>query len=212
MHTQAIDQNGTDLFKVKETICPDYEVKFSEARISQEELNWYYNLSDATINIAGNEGFGLVTAESVMAGTPIIVNVTGGLQDQCAFTLDGKELTAEDYVEIGSLHDWRVWSDKVEHGEWVKPVFSKVQTLVGSVPTPYIIDDKVDIYDTAEAIKYWYDIPKKDRKKRGLAGRKWMLNEGGLNHTNMCKTLSDGMETAFQNWKPKERFGLYKLK
>ena len=212
MHTQAIDQNGTDLFKVKETICPDYEVKFSEARISQEELNWYYNLSDATINIAGNEGFGLVTAESVMAGTPIIVNVTGGLQDQCGFSLDGKELTAEDYVEIGSLHDWRVWADKLEHGEWVKPVFSKVQTLVGSVPTPYIIDDKVDIYDTADAIKYWYDIPKKDRKKRGLAGRKWMLTEGGLNHTNMCKTLSDGMETAFQNWRPKDRFGLYKLK
>ena len=212
MHTQPVDQNGTDLFKVKETICPDYEVKFSESRITQEELNWYYNLSDATINIAGNEGFGLTTAESVMAGTPIIVNVTGGLQDQCGFTLDGKELTAEDYVKIGSLHDWRVWADKLEYGEWAKPVFSKVQTLVGSVPTPYIIDDKVDIYDTADAIRYWYDIPKKDRKKRGLAGRKWMLNEGGLNHTNMCKTLSDGMETAFQNWKPKERFGLYKLK
>jgi glycosyltransferase involved in cell wall biosynthesis len=212
MHTQAVDQNGTDLFKVKETICPDYEVKFSESRISQEELNWYYNLSDCTINIAGNEGFGLTTAESVMAGTPIIVNVTGGLQDQCGFTLDGKELTAEDYVKIGSVHDWRVWADKLGHGEWVKPVFSKVQTLVGSVPTPYIIDDKVDIYDTADAIRYWYDIPKKDRKKRALAGRKWMLNEGGLNHTNMCKTLSDGMETAFQNWRPKERFGLYKLK
>jgi glycosyltransferase involved in cell wall biosynthesis len=212
MHTQPVDQNGTDLFKVKETICPDYEVKFSESRISQEELNWYYNLSDATINIAGNEGFGLTTAESVMAGTPIIVNVTGGLQDQCGFTLDGKELTAEDYVKIGSLHDWRVWADKLGYGEWVKPVFSKVQTLVGSVPTPYIIDDKVDIYDVADAMKYWYDIPKKDRKKRGLAGREWMLNEGGLNHTNMCKTLSDGMETAFQNWRPKDRFGLYKLK
>jgi glycosyltransferase involved in cell wall biosynthesis len=212
MHTQAVDQNGTDLFKVKETICPDYEVKFSETRISQEELNWYYNLSDVTINIAGNEGFGLTTAESVMAGTPIIVNVTGGLQDQCAFTLDGKELTAEDYVKIGSVHDWRVWADKLGHGEWVNPVFSKVQTLVGSVPTPYIIDDKVDIYEVADAMKYWYDIPKKDRKKRGLAGREWMLNEGGLNHTNMCKTLSDGMETAFQNWRPKDRFGLYKLK
>ena len=212
MHTQPVDQNGTDLFKVKETICPDYEVKFSESRITQEELNWYYNLSDATINIAGNEGFGLTTAESVMAGTPIIVTVTGGLQDQCGFTLDGKELTAEDYVKIGSLHDWRVWADKLEYGEWVKPVFSKVQTLVGSVPTPYIIDDKVDIYEVADAMKYWYDIPKKDRKKRGLAGREWMLNKGGLNHTNMCKTLSDGMETAFQNWRPKERFGLYKLK
>jgi glycosyltransferase involved in cell wall biosynthesis len=212
MHTQPVDQNGTDLFKVKETICPDYEVKFSESRITQEELNWYYNLSDVTINIAGNEGFGLTTAESVMAGTPIIVNVTGGLQDQCGFTLDGKELTAEDYVKIGSLHDWRVWADKLEYGEWVKPVFSKVQTLVGSVPTPYIIDDKVDIYEVADAMKYWYDVTKEDSKKRGLAGREWMLNKGGLNHTNMCKTLSDGMETAFQNWRPKERFGLYKLK
>ena len=212
MHTQPVDENGTDLPAVIDAVASDVNIIFSEKRRPQQELNLLYNIADATINIANNEGFGLATAESVMAGTPIIVNVTGGLQDQCGFTLDGKELTAEDYVEIGSVHDWRVWADKLGYGEWVKPVFSKVQTLVGSVPTPYIIDDKVDIYDTADAIRYWYDIPKKDRKKRALAGRKWMLNEGGLNHTNMCKTLSDGMETAFQNWKPKERFGLYKLK
>jgi len=211
MHTQAIDDNGTDLFKVKETICPDYEVKFSESRISQEELNWYYNLSDTTINIAGNEGFGLTTAESVMAGTPIIVNVTGGLQDQCGFTLDGKELTAEDYVKIGSVHDWRVWADKLGHGEWVKPVFSKAQTLVGSVQTPYIIDDKVDIYEVADAMKYWYDIPKEERTKRGLIGKEWMLKKDGLNTENMCQTLVDGMETAFENWKPKQRYNLYKI-
>jgi glycosyltransferase involved in cell wall biosynthesis len=212
MHTAAIDQNGTDLYKVKETICPNYEIKFSESRISQEELNWYYNLADCTINIAGNEGFGLVTAESVMAGTPIIVNVTGGLQDQCGFKVDGKELTAEDYVKIGSLHDAKVWEDKVEHGEWVKPVFSRVQTLVGSVPTPYIIDDKVDVYEVGDAIRYWYDVSKEDRTKRGLAGREWMLNEGGLSNTNMCKTLVDGIEQTLKNWKPKDRYNLYKIK
>ena len=211
MHTQPIDQNGTDLFAVKETICPDYDVRFSQSRISQEELNFLHNLADVTINIAGNEGFGLVTAESLMAGTPIIVNVTGGLQDQCGFTLDGKELTAEDYVKIGSLHDVREWEDKVEYGEWVKPVFSKVQTLVGSVPTPYIIDDKVDIYEVADAIRYWYDIPAEDRKKKGLAGREWMLKDDGLNVKHMCKTLVDGMEGAFENWKPKERYNLFKL-
>jgi glycosyltransferase involved in cell wall biosynthesis len=212
MHTAAIDQNGTDLYKVKETICPNYEIKFSESRISQEELNWYYNLADCTINIAGNEGFGLVTAESVMAGTPIIVNVTGGLQDQCGFKVDGKELTAEDYVKIGSLHDAKVWEDKVEHGEWVKPVFSRVQTLVGSVPTPYIIDDKVDVYEVGDAIRYWYDVSKEDRTKRGLAGREWMVNEGGLSNTNMCKTLVDGIEQTLKNWKPKDRYNLYKIK
>ena len=37
------------------------------------------------MNMASNEGFGLGTCESLMAGTPIIVNVTGGLQDQCGF-------------------------------------------------------------------------------------------------------------------------------
>ena len=54
------------------------------------------------MNLASNEGFGLGTCESLMSGTPIIVNVTGGLQDQCGFRKDGKLLTAEDYVEIGS--------------------------------------------------------------------------------------------------------------
>ena len=27
---------------------------------------------------------------------------------------------AEDYKQIGSLHDYREWEDKVTHGEWVK--------------------------------------------------------------------------------------------
>ena len=61
------------------------------------------------------------------AGTPIIVNVTGGLQDQVGLKKksDGKYFTAEDYKQIGSLHDYREWEDKVTHGEWVKPVWLK---------------------------------------------------------------------------------------
>ena len=101
-YLHLIDQNGTDLIKVKEAICPDYDVRFSTARIDDEQLNYIYNLSDCTINIAGNEGFGLTTAESVMAETPIIVNVTGGLQDQCGFRKksDGKLFTIDDYKKL----------------------------------------------------------------------------------------------------------------
>ena len=141
MHTNPVDQNGTNLIEVANRIAPGCEIKFSTDRVNQNELNWIYNLSDCTINIAGNEGFGLVTAESVMTETPIIVNVTGGLQDQCGFKKKStkKYLTADDYKQIGSLHDWREWEDKVTHGEWVKPVWPRVQTLVGSIPTPYII-------------------------------------------------------------------------
>ena len=214
MHTAPRDKNGTDLFAVADKIAPGLDIKFSTERINQKELNYIYNIADCTINIAGNEGFGLVTAESVMAGTPIIVNVTGGLQDQCGFKKKStkKYFTAEDYKQIGSLHNYREWEDKVTHGEWVKPIFPKVQTMVGSLPTPYIIDDKVDVYDVADSIRYWYDKTPEQRTKAGLKGREEFLGEMGLNSENMCKTLVDGIETTFKNWKPKKKFNVYKLR
>ena len=82
-----------------------------------------------------------------------IINITGGLQDQCGLRKksDGKLFTAkDDYKKIGSLHNYREWEDKVTHGEWVKPLASRVQTMVGSVPTPYIIDDKVDVNEASK--------------------------------------------------------------
>ena len=212
MHTAPRDKNGTDLFAVAEKIAPGLDIKFSTERINQKELNYIYNIADCTINIAGNEGFGLVTAESVMAGTPSIVNVTGGLQDQCGFKVDGKYLTAEDYKEIGSLHNYRDWEDKVTHGEWVKPVWPRVQTMVGSIPTPYIIDDKVDVYDVADAIKYWYDKTPKERTKAGLKGRKEFLGEMGLNAKNQNKQMADGILKTIKNFKPKKKFNVYKLR
>ena len=33
-----------------------------------------------------------------------------------------------------------------------KAVWSRVQTMVGSVPTPYIIDDKVDVVEVSDAV------------------------------------------------------------
>ena len=91
---------------------------FIPERLDENDMNMLYNISDVTINIASNEGFGLGTAESLMAGTPIVVNVTGGLQDQCGFRKeDGSLLVKEDYTtEWGSNHDGRY----KEHGEWVK--------------------------------------------------------------------------------------------
>jgi glycosyltransferase involved in cell wall biosynthesis len=214
MHTAPVDKNGTDLFAVKEAIAPECDIKFSADRIDQNQLNYFYSLADCTINIAGNEGFGLVTAESVMAGTPIIVNVTGGLQDQCGFRFEntGQLLTHDDYVEIGSLHDWRKWEDKSEHREWVKPVWPRAQSMVGSVPTPYIIDDKVDVEEVSEAIEYWYNKTPEERKEAGLKGREMFLGKMGLNSENMCKTLVDGIDTTLKNFTPKERYNVYKVK
>ena len=213
MHTQPVDQNGTDLPVVVKTLAPACNVIFSDKRRSTEELNMLYNMADCTINIAGNEGFGLTTAESVMAGTPIIVNVTGGLQDQCGFRFkdSGELITAEDYIEIGSLHKWRDWEDKVIWGEWARPVWSRAQTMAGSVPTPYIWDDKVDVYDVATAMEEMYNKPKEELKEAGLKGREMFIGEMGLVNTNMCQTLIDGIEETFENWKPRRRYELFKI-
>jgi glycosyltransferase involved in cell wall biosynthesis len=210
MHTAPVDENGTDLPKTIEHCAPNSKVIFAPNRYTEEQLNYLYNMSDVTINIASNEGFGLATAESVMAGTPIIVTVTGGLQDQCGFEIDGKLLDEEDYVKIGTLNDKKKY-ENTKHGDWVKPIWP-VRSTTGSVPTPYIFDDRVDFADVAPLIKEWYETSKEDRKAAGLKGREWMLrDESKLSREAMCKTLVDGMEGAFANWKPIKKYQLYNI-
>jgi glycosyltransferase involved in cell wall biosynthesis len=212
MHTQPVDENGTDLPKVVEAVASGRNIIFSDKRRTIEELNYLYNIADCTINIANNEGFGLTTAESVMAGTPIIVNVTGGLQDQCGFKLDGKYLTVEDYVEIGSLHDWRKWESKLEWGEWVRPVWSRSRSLAGSVPTPYIWDDRVDLEEVAIAMVEMYQLGREELHIRGIGGRTAFINDMGLEHHNMNNMMAEGIEDAIKNFTPRKRWEIFKIR
>jgi glycosyltransferase involved in cell wall biosynthesis len=213
LHTTPVDGNGTDLPKLIKHLLPEYQdnIVFSANKITQKQLNCLYNIADSTILISSNEGFGLGTAESIAAGTPIIVNVTGGLQDQCGFKKDGKYLTADDYVEIGSLHDWRKWEGNIEHGEWVTPVWSRTTSLVGSPPTPYIYDDRVDVVDVTNAIEQQYQWGREERKRRGNIGREWLMNEGGLNVQNMCNIFTESMTREIENYKTRKRFEVYSL-
>jgi glycosyltransferase involved in cell wall biosynthesis len=201
MHTTPVDNNGTDLYAVKDKLCPDYKVELLGSKIEAELLNQLYNAADCTINIANNEGFGLTTAESIMAGTPIIVNVTGGLQDQCGF-----EYTADDYVKIESLHQA---DNNINYGEWVEPVWPSAININGSPLTPYIFDDRVNDYDVANAIFVFYNLGRELRKERGLKGREWALKN--LSSKIMCDALTNGIETTLENFKPRKKYDLYKI-
>jgi glycosyltransferase involved in cell wall biosynthesis len=202
MHTAAVDENGTDLPAVIEALCP-YDVKFTGLKLEQDKLNEIYNLVDCTINIANNEGFGLTTAESLMAGTPIIVNVTGGLQDQCGF-----DFTADDYISIGTLHN-KGERSQTKHGEWVLPIWPSAINLNGSVPTPYIFDDRVNDEEVADGIMKMYKFGKKKRKVKGLLGREFMINN--LSNKIMCEKLIDGIDTTMEKFTPRKRFNTYKV-
>lgn len=201
MHTSPVDENGTDLPAVIKDLCP-YDVKFTGVKLEQDKLNEFYNLVDCTINIANNEGFGLTTAESLMSGTPIIANVTGGLQDQMGFNF-----TEDDYISIGSLHH-KKWCDQ-KHGEWIIPIWPAAINLNGSVPTPYIFDDRVNDDEVAESIMKMYKFGKKKRKDKGLKGREFMINN--LSNKIMCEKLIDGIDTTMEKFTPRKRFNTYKV-
>lgn len=211
MHTQPIDPNGTDLTAVVSELCNDFSVLFSDKVLPSQALNVMYNAADVVVNMASNEGFGLSTAEAMSAGTPIVVNVTGGMQDHCGFINPntGKFFTEDDYIEVHSLNRGDEWGN-LQHGEWVKPVWPSNLSLQGSVPTPYIFDDRADFRQIGEALYEWYKTPKEERKSAGLKAREFVMNpEVGMSRSNMCQRIIDSVEGCFQNFTPRTRFELH---
>lgn len=210
MHGAPIDPNGTDLTAVVSELCSEYPVMFSDKIIPGQALNVLYNVADVVVNMASNEGFGLGTAEAISAGTPIVVNVTGGLQDQCGFInpKTGKYFTADDYIEVKTLHRKDEWGH-LEHGEWVKPVWPSNISLQGSVPTPYIFDDRADFREIGQSLYEWYKTPKEERKIAGQKGAEFIRDsEVGMSRDNMCRRVIESVEGCFETFQPRNRFEL----
>jgi len=153
--------------------------------------------------MASNEGFGLGSCEMLHTGGVIVVNVTGGLQDQCGFKKDGKYLTAEDYVELGSNHR----GTYKEHGEWVKPVFPSNISCQGSPLTPYIFDDRCSFEDAGKALLEWYKVGPEERERCGEIGRQWAFGKDAkMTGKHLCDSFIEGIETTFEKWIPRKKY------
>ena len=96
-------------------------------------------------------------------------------------------------------------------GEWVTPIWSRVRTLTGSVPTPYIWDDKIDFYELSEKMEGVYNTSKEKLKENGLEGRRAFIEDMGLSQKNMCQQLVNGVEATLKNWKPRKKYELFKI-
>jgi len=209
MHTAPIDDNGTDLPAVIRDVTPKIKVIFSNQKVDHSVLNALYNLADVTINLASNEGFGLGTAESLLAGTPILVNVTGGLQDQCGFMdEDGNYLDPEKHFNYdwGSNHDGRY----KKHGEWAFPCFPTSLSLQGSPLTPYIFDDRCDWKEAGDKLLELYKMGRKERKRRGQLGREFALGPAMFTANKMGELFVEHINKTMENWTPRERYTLVK--
>lgn len=207
MHTDPVDENGTDLPVVHNTLMKDCRILFSANKIGKEDLNILYNIVDVTVNIANAEGFGLGTAESLMSGTPILSNVTGGLQDQMGFLDENGEL-------VKFTKDWPSNQDGryTQCGEWAFPVFSDVITLTGSPVTPYIYDSMVNNRLVAEKMFEIYKLSKSELEERGNKGREWLLSEEcNMNAEALGKKMIKDIDIVLNNWNPIKRFNIHKL-
>ena len=145
MHTDARDPHGQDLPHLIEHLgVNDGQVLLSTTKVEPRHLADIYNAADFTVNIADAEGFGLATLESLSCGSPIIVSMTGGLQEQVT---DGKK-----------------W-----FGYGLQPASSAV---IGSLQVPYIYEDRVSQEDFTNALKKAMEMRPAVYTKMAAAGIK----------------------------------------
>jgi len=206
LHTQVVDDNGTDLEAVRELLFgddPKYNIIFSPHMLPADQMNLLYNSTDAQILLTNNEGWGLSLTEAILVGNPIIANVTGGMQDQMRFSKKGKWIDFDD--KFPSNHTGTI----KEHGEWAFPVYPTNRSIQGSPLTPYIWDDRCNAEDAAEQIKAVYNLSKEERKACGLKGREWALSdEAGFTGKKMGANVINTLDKLFATWKPRKTYEL----
>ena len=204
LHTDLVNDAGTDLPVVKDYLFgKDYpNIIFSNQKLSSSQLNHLYNVADGQILLSSAEGWGLSLTEAILAGTPIIANVTGGMQDQMRFVDENNNWIDFD-ADFPSNHTGKY----TKCGEWAFPVFPNNRSLVGSPPTPYIWDDRCRPEDATEQIMELYKMSPEQRKEIGLAGHKWATNnEAGFTSEHMSNRIITNIDKLFDTWTPRESY------
>jgi len=162
MHTDTKDVHGQDLEAiVNELGLTNQEVLFSRDKVQAADLAQLYAAADVTINISDAEGFGLATLESLSCGTPIMVTMTGGLQNQVT---DG-----ENWFGVG-----------------LEPAS---KAIIGSQQVPYIYEDRVNKDDFVNGLVSLYEMTQEDRAAMGMAGREWTQKQ--YNFTDFMQKWDD---------------------
>ena len=204
LHTTPVDEHGTDLPEVIRFLFPEnkHNIVISPGKFSTEQMSYLYNYADGTILLSSAEGWGLALTESLLTGTPIIANTTGGMQDQMRF-----EDENGDWIEFDENFPSNHNGTYKKHGEWALPVYPSNKSLVGSPRTPYIWDDRCNAEDAAKQIKALYDMGDKERKRIGKIGRNWVLgDEAGFTAEKMSNKVIKGMDKLFKKFKPRPKF------
>jgi glycosyltransferase involved in cell wall biosynthesis len=205
LHTEIVSEHGTDLEAVRKILFQDYPnaIYYSTNKLSSKELNFLYNIADTQILLTSNEGWGLSITEAILAGTVVIANVTGGMQDQMRF----EDEYGNWFVPTKKLPSNHTGKLK-NHGCWAFPVYPTNRSIQGSPKTPYIWDDRCNAEDAAARISEVYALGRTMRKELGKTGRVWALNEAGFTGEIMGTRVIDAIDKLFSTWIPRSKYEL----
>ena len=83
---------------------------------------------------------------------------------------------------------------------------------MGSIPTPYIFDDRPDYEDASEKIKEWYEVGKENRNKCGLKGHEFVMSDDAMMSAKaMSQNFIDHMDRCFKEFKPRKKFDIFEV-
>ena len=185
MHTDPSDAHGQPLVHLCQKFgLTNKEVMLSIDKLPPQYLNKLYNLADCTLNISDAEGFGLATLESLSTGTPIIVTMTGGLQEQVT---DGEE-----WFGIG-----------------IEPAS---KALIGSQQVPYIFEDRINKEEFIDALTKMMNMSDADIKKLGKKGLAHVRKN--YNFEDFSKKWVEVMDSIYENhgsWKDRKLYNNWTL-
>ena len=186
MHTDVNDQHGQPLnYLLQELDLNAGQVQFSTQKMPPEQLAMFYNMADCTINIADAEGFGLATLESLACETPIIVTMTGGLQEQVT---DG-----ENWFGIG-----------------IEP---SSRAVIGGGNVPFICEDRINEDEFVDSLVKMYEMSAKERDALGAAGREHVMKN--YNFDQFKYQWINLMESVHENhgsWDTRKNYKSWELK
>ena len=180
MHTDPQDPNGPNLSAIIHKLgLTNGEVKFSTQKLDFPHMAALYNMADLTVNISDAEGFGLSTLESLSCGTPIVVNMTGGLQEQVT--------NGEENFGIG-----------------IQPTSKAV---IGSQDIPFIYEDRISEEDFVDALVTMYEMTPEERKKVGLLGREHVNNNYSFEkYVNSWDKLLKSIHEKYGSWDTRKNY------
>ena len=185
MHTDARDPHGQDLPHIIEHLgITDGQVLLSTNKVDAQGLAAMYNACDYTIGISDAEGFGLSALESLSCGTPIIVNMTGGLQEQVT---DGKK--------------WFGWG--------IQPASKAV---IGSLQVPYIYEDRISQQDFTDVMRKALNLSEAKYQKMSVAALEHVkTNYSFENYEKGWVKLMDGIVERHGSWESRKNYKRWHL-